>query len=71
MVRLAGIAPVAFATAAAGRDPFRTFAHRAFCASAILRRDAAEIIRIVWVVLLDTAEPLADDPFKDSIPEMI
>ena len=66
MVRLAGVAPVAFATAAAGCDPFLTFAHRAFCASAILRREAAEIIRIGWV-----ASPVAPVPFKDSIPEMI
>jgi hypothetical protein len=46
MVRLAGVAPVAFASAAAGCDCLRTLAHRAFCASAILRREAAEIIRV-------------------------
>jgi hypothetical protein len=65
MVRLAGVAPVLFATAAAGCDCFRTLAHRAFCASAMLRREAAEIIRIGWVDLRGT--PI---PFKDSIPEI-
>jgi hypothetical protein len=66
MVRLAGVAPVAFATAPAGCDCLRALAHRAFCASAIFRRDAAEIIRIGCLGLCNTAVP-----FKDSIPEMI
>src|SRR6266853_2039048 len=71
MVRFAGAELVVFATATAGCDCFRTLAHRFLCASAILRREAAEIIRLGWVTLLDTAEPFADDPFKDSIPEII
>jgi hypothetical protein len=66
MVRLAGADPVDFATSV-GRDCFRTLAHRAFCASAILRREAADIILFVWAVLLGAA-PI---PFNDSIPEII
>jgi hypothetical protein len=60
-----GADPTNFATT--GCDPFRILAHRAFCASAIFRRDAADMIRFGWVVLLGTG----DDPFKDSIPEII
>jgi hypothetical protein len=41
-------------------------AHRAFCASAILRREAADMIR---VGRLDSWT--APVPFKDSIPEII
>ena len=66
MVRLAGVASVVFADPTAGCDCLRTLAHRFLCASAILRREAAEIIRIGWV-----ASPVAPVPFKDSIPEMI
>jgi hypothetical protein len=47
-------------------SPFAV-AHRAFCASAIFRREAADMIRFGWVALLDTARV----PFKDSIPAMI
>lgn len=47
-------------------DCFR-LAHRALCARAIFRREAADTIRFGWAVLLDTG----DDPFKDSIPEII
>jgi hypothetical protein len=65
MVRLAGVEPVAFPTTAAG-DSFRKLAHRAFCASAILRREAADTIRVGRADLLDAP----DDPFKDSIPEI-
>jgi hypothetical protein len=49
MVRLAtGAGLVVFAAAETntGRDPFRTFAHLAFCARAIFRREAADMIRI-------------------------
>ena len=66
MVRLAGAELVVFADPTAGCDCFRTLAHRAFCASAILRREAAETVRIGWLGLCNTAVP-----FKDSIPEMI
>jgi hypothetical protein len=41
-------------------------AHLARCASAILRREAAEIIRFGWVDLPDVPVP-----FNDSIPEII
>jgi hypothetical protein len=67
MVRLALAEPVVFAAATTGCDPFRMLAHRAFCASAIFRREAAEIIRFGWIDLLGAA-PV---PFKDSIPEII
>jgi hypothetical protein len=67
MVRFAGAEPVAFATTV-GCDSPRTFAHRAFCAKAILRREAADITRFDWVVLPGAAVPI---PFKDSIPEII
>ena len=66
MVRL-GAAPVDFATAATGCDFFRRLAHRAFCARAIFRREAADIIRVGRTDLLDAA-PV---PFNDSIPEII
>jgi hypothetical protein len=64
----AGDEPVDFATTAIGCDFFRRPAHRAFCASAIFRREAADIIRFGWIALLGTAAPL---PFRDSIPEII
>jgi hypothetical protein len=51
--------------AAAGFDPFRAFAHLAFCASAIFRREAADIIRFGCLVLRDVPEP-----FNDSITEI-
>lgn len=51
-------------------DCFRNPAHLARCASAILRREAADTIRVGRPDLLDTAEPFADDPFKDSIAEI-
>jgi hypothetical protein len=66
MVRLTGVVLV-FASAATGCDCFRTLAHRAFCASAIFRREAMDMIRFGWGVLLGAA-PV---PFKDSIPEII
>jgi hypothetical protein len=65
MVRLVGAGPV-FATSV-GCEFFRMLAHRAFCARAIFRREAADIIRFGWAVLLDAA-PV---PFNDSIPEII
>jgi hypothetical protein len=64
-VRLAGAEPV-FATTSAGFDFLRILAHRAFCARAILRREAADIIRVGRPDSVDTA----DDPLKDSIPEI-
>jgi hypothetical protein len=63
MVRFSGAEP-----ATTGRDAFRMPAHLAFCASAIFRRDAAEIIRFGWVVLPGVAATI---PLKDSMPEII
>jgi hypothetical protein len=62
MVRFTGAEPVVFAAPNAGCDPFRALAHLAFCASAIFRREAAEIIRFGWFVLRGVPEP-----FNDSI----
>ena len=62
-MRFTGTEPVVFA--AAGCDPFRTLIHRAFCAAAIFRREAAEIIRLGWFVFRDVPEPL-----NDSIAEI-
>jgi hypothetical protein len=65
MVRLTGAEAVVFGARAAGWDPFRAFAHRAFCASAMLRREAADIIRFGWFVFRDLPKP-----FNDSITEI-
>jgi hypothetical protein len=46
-------------------DCFRRFAHRALCAVAIFRREAADMIRFGRVDSWD-----APVPFKDSIPEI-
>ena len=43
-------------------DSFRTLAHLALCARAILRREAADIIRVGWF-----AFPNVPEPFSDSI----
>jgi hypothetical protein len=48
-----------------GSDSLRAFAHLAFCARAILRRDAADIIRPDWLACLTVPEP-----FNDSITEI-
>jgi hypothetical protein len=64
MVRFAGAETVVFPTNM-GCDCFRMLAHRAFCASAIFRREAADMIR---VDRLDSWTPV---PFKDSMPEII
>jgi hypothetical protein len=65
MVRLARAEPVVFATPNTGCDPFRMLAHLAFCASAILRREAADIIRFGRLALRAVPEP-----FNDSITEI-
>jgi hypothetical protein len=62
MVRFAGAEPV---TAFAGCDPFRAFAHLAFCACAIFRREAADTILVDPI-----AFRAAPEPFKDSITEI-
>ena len=45
---------------AVGCDVPRSFAHLAFCACAILRREAADIIRVGWLALRIVAEPFND-----------
>jgi hypothetical protein len=64
MVRFTGTEAVVFASAI-GRDSFRALAHLALCACAILRRDAADIIRVGWF-----AFPNVPVPFNDSITEI-
>jgi hypothetical protein len=64
MVRFTGAAPVIFATAI-GCDCSRAFAHLAFCARAILRREAADMIRVGWFACRTVPEP-----FNDSITEI-
>jgi hypothetical protein len=48
-----------------GYDSFRARAHLALCACAILRREAADIIRVGWF-----AFRVAADPFNDSMTEI-
>jgi hypothetical protein len=64
MVRFAGTDAVVFASAI-GCDFFRAFAHLARCACAILRREAADIIRVGCF-----AVPNVPEPFNASITEI-
>jgi hypothetical protein len=66
MVRFTGAAPVVFVVARC--DPFRAFDHLAFCASAILRRETADTIRVGCPALRDLRD--TPDPFNDSITEI-
>jgi hypothetical protein len=66
MVRFGGVVPVEFATV--GFDFLLRPAHRARCASAILRREAGEMTRFGWAVLPGTAAP---EPLSDSMPLII
>ena len=65
MVRFTGAGFVIFAIATTGCDPFFALAHLARCARAILRRDAADMIRVGWF-----ACPNVPEPFNDSITEI-
>ena len=65
MVRFTGAESVVFAIAITGCDPFLALAHRALCACAILRREAADNIRVGWFACANVAEP-----FNDSITEI-
>jgi hypothetical protein len=65
MVRFTGAEPVGFAIATTGCDSVRAFCHLALCARAILRRDAADMIRVGWFVFWGVAEP-----FNDSMTEI-
>jgi hypothetical protein len=62
MVRLAG----AELGAETDCDSFLRLAHLFFCAAAILRRDAAETLRVGWFVFGET--PIL---FKDSIQKLL
>src|SRR5277367_2551942 len=64
MVRFTGTGTgaVVLVIATTGCDPFRARAHLALCARAILRRDAADITRLGWLVV-----PV---PFNDSMTEI-
>jgi hypothetical protein len=64
MVRFAGAAADVFASAI-GCESFRALAHLAFCARAILRREAADIILVG-----SGAFPGVGEPFNDSITEI-
>jgi hypothetical protein len=64
MVRLAGAELVVFPADIDCERP-GALAHRARCACAILRREAADTIRVGRLDLRDTSEP-----FKDSITEI-
>jgi hypothetical protein len=63
-VRFTGAEAVVLASAI-GCDLARAFAHLALWACAILRRDAADIIRVGCFVVRVVAEP-----FNDSITEI-
>jgi hypothetical protein len=64
-MRFTGADPVVFAVTTAGCDPFRAFAHLAFCARAIFLREAAEMTLPGRLPLADGAEP-----FNDSITDI-
>jgi hypothetical protein len=64
MMRFTGAEAVGFAIAT-GCDPFLALAHLARCACAILRREAADMIRVGWFVCRTVREP-----FNDSITEI-
>jgi hypothetical protein len=64
MVCFTGTEAVVFAVST-GCDSFRALAHLAFCARAILRREAFDIIRVGWI-----ACPNVPEPFNDSITEI-
>jgi hypothetical protein len=65
MVRFAGAEPVLFAAVTTGCDSFLALAHLAFCACAIFRREAANMIRVGRFSVRD-----APEPFNDSITEI-
>lgn len=65
MVCFTGVETLGVAVGAAGWDSFRALAHLAFCACAIFRREAADMIRVGWFALA-----AATEPFNDSITEI-
>jgi hypothetical protein len=64
MVCFAGAEAIVFPVLA-GCDSLRAFAHLARCACAILRREAADMIRVGWF-----ASRTVPAPFNDSITEI-
>ena len=64
LTNLKGAEAVVFASVI-GCDFSRTFCHLAFCACAILRREAADITRVGWFACGTVL-----DPFNDSITEI-
>lgn len=65
MVRFTAPERFGFIAPTAGCDSFRAFAHLAFCASAIFRREVADMTRTDFLVLGDVPEA-----FRDSITEI-
>jgi len=63
MVRFTTGAGVVVFAIAIGCDAFLAFAHLAFCARAILRREAADIIRVF-------ACRTVPEPFNESMTEI-
>jgi hypothetical protein len=59
-------AELASLAVATGFDSFLTLAHLAFCACAIFRREAADMIHFGWVALRGGVP----EPFNDSITEI-
>jgi hypothetical protein len=70
MVRFTGAEALGFAAAAIGFGPLRIFAHRAFCASAIFRREAAEMIRLGWFPFRDAPETCNDSIAEIACPNL-
>ena len=64
-MRFIGVGLLVFAVTDIGCDSILTLAHRAFCACAILRREAADMTRAGWFAARVVAEP-----FHDSMAEM-
>jgi hypothetical protein len=64
-VRFTGAEAVVFVAPITGCDSFRARAHLAFCALAIFRREAADMVRVGWFAVRDAAEP-----FNDSTTEI-
>ena len=65
IVCFTGVEAIGFAIATTGCDPFLALAHLALCARAILRREAADMIRVGWF-----ACPNVPEPFSDSITKI-
>jgi hypothetical protein len=73
MVRFAGAEPVLFAAVTAGCDSFLALVHLAFCACAIFRREAADVIRVGQPAEHEEqnrrGDPECQNPFAAVSPE--